>query len=209
MQWQGALRSFVIFRFARLAFASRSCQTLTSDEMAESAFIVQVPQAELVVGPLRERYDASVRLGIPAHITVLVPFMSPERIDQTVLQRAQQALDAVRAFAFSLPSVGRFPATAWLAPEPAQPFIEMTQSLVRCFPEYPPFRGEHDSIVPHLTVAHGSVSDAEVAAREIGATIRAQGPIDSLCRSVVLLENSSGMWRQMHAFVLPGGDRGG
>jgi len=66
--------------------------------MAESAFIVRVPEAEPRVGALRERFDASVRLGVPAHITVLVPFMSPERISAAVLAEAQVALDEVPAF---------------------------------------------------------------------------------------------------------------
>jgi hypothetical protein len=34
--------------------------------MAESAFIVPVPEAESVVAPLRERFDASAKLGVPA-----------------------------------------------------------------------------------------------------------------------------------------------
>src|SRR6266702_3770165 len=134
--------------------------------MAESAFIVRVPEAEAWVGALRERFDASVKLGVPAHITVLVPFMSPERITEAVLQRVRQALGQVPAFSFKLAKVQRFPATAYLAPEPAAPFIALTQSLVRSFPEYPPFGGEHESIIPHLTVAHGSASEAEVAASE-------------------------------------------
>jgi 2'-5' RNA ligase len=150
--------------------------------MAESAFIVEVPQAEFCVGALRERYDASAKLGVPAHITVLVPFMAPERVSDTVLARAQQALGAVPAFSFSLSKWGRFPQTAYLAPEPAQPFVELTQNLMRCFPEYPPFRGEHDSIVPHLTVAHGSAPDAEVAAAELVAALQAHGPIHAMCR---------------------------
>jgi hypothetical protein len=43
--------------------------------MAESAFIVCVPEAEPHVAVLRERFDASARLGLPAHITMLYPFM--------------------------------------------------------------------------------------------------------------------------------------
>src|SRR3989442_4426406 len=87
---------------------------------AQSAFIVRVPEAESRVGALRERFDASVKLGVPAHITVLVPFMSPERISAEVLAEAQAALNEVPAFPFALTSVARFPATAYLAPEPAQ-----------------------------------------------------------------------------------------
>jgi 2'-5' RNA ligase len=174
----------------------------------ESAFIVRVPEAERCVGALRERYDASVKLGVPAHITLLVPFMPPDRIDDQVLRRAQAALDVVPSFHFRLSKVARFPATAYLEPEPAEPFIALTRSLVRSFPDYPPFGGEHDSIVPHLTVAHGSAVEAEVAARELVAAVQSHGPIHGRCKTVTLLENSSGSWREMHVFALPGAERG-
>jgi 2'-5' RNA ligase len=177
--------------------------------MARSAFIVHVPEAESCVSALRERFDATVKLGVPAHITVLVPFMSPERITEAVLQRVHRALSEVPAFSFKLAKVQRFPATTYLAPEPAEPFIALTQSLVRTFPEYPPFGGEHESIIPHLTVAHGSASEAELAAAELAGKMQTHGPIASSCASVALLENSSGIWREMHAFTLPRTASGG
>jgi hypothetical protein len=37
--------------------------------MAQTAFIVRVPEAERHVGDLRDRFDPSARLGVPAHIT--------------------------------------------------------------------------------------------------------------------------------------------
>ena len=72
--------------------------------MPQSAFIVHVPQAEACVADLRERFDASSGLGVPAHITVLVPFMSPELITAEVLARAQAALGKLRPFVFLLSS---------------------------------------------------------------------------------------------------------
>jgi 2'-5' RNA ligase len=170
--------------------------------MAVSAFVVTVPEAEACVGPLRERFDASAKLGVPAHITVLVPFMSPERISAAVLEQAQRALTEVHAFSFQLFGVKRFAATAYLAPEPAAPFSALTQSLVRRFPDFPAYSGEFASVVPHLTVAHGSAAEAEVAAAELEAKMQSYGPVRSSCSSVVLLENSSGLWRPMHAFAL-------
>lgn len=177
--------------------------------VAASAFIVRVPEAEQCVGALRERYDASVKLGVPAHITLLMPFMPPGRIDSEVLRRAQAALDLVPSFAFTLSKVARFPATTYLAPEPAEPFIALTRSLVHSFPDHPPFGGEHDAIIPHLTVAHGSAAEAEVAAKELAAAVQAHGPIHGRCASVTLLENSSGRWQEMHGFTLPAGEQGG
>lgn len=171
--------------------------------MVKSAFGVRVPEAEACVGALRERFDPSAKLGAPAHITILVPFMPPQHIDAAVLERVQRALNEVSAFSFRLVDIRRFAATAYLAPDPAAPFIVLTECLVRHFPEYPPYGGKVSSIVPHLTVAHGSASEAELAAAELDLTMRTHGPIEARCSSVVLLENASGLWREMHAFALP------
>lgn len=171
--------------------------------MAESAFIIRVPEAEHCVGSLRERFDASARLGVPAHITVLFPFMPPERITDAVLRRAQAVFDGMPSFPFMLSRIARFPAVTYLAPEPAEPFIALTQKLAQRFPKYPPFRGEHEVIIPHLTAAHGSPTETDLAERELAAAMQAHGPIHGNCRAITLLENSSGRWREMHAFVLP------
>ena len=170
--------------------------------MAESAFVILVPEAELCVAPLRTRFDPSVELGVPAHITVLAPFMAPELISQPVLAQIRDALGQVASFDFQLKTVARFPATAYLAPQPVLPFVALTELIFGRFPAFPPFRGEHASIVPHLTVANGNSSEAEVAAHELELALQVHGPIAANCSSVVLLENSSGLWKEMHAFPL-------
>jgi hypothetical protein len=58
-------------------------QEITSD--LESALLLLVPAAEPVVGEHRARFDASARDGVPAHLTVLYPFLPPALIDDTVL----------------------------------------------------------------------------------------------------------------------------
>ncbi|HEX7866412.1 MAG TPA: 2'-5' RNA ligase family protein [Variovorax sp.] len=171
--------------------------------MAISAFAVKVPAAEPLVGDLRHRYDATVALGVPAHVTVLVPFMDPALITTEVLERAQQALSRTPSFAFTLREVGRFPETAYLAPEPAAPFIEMTLALVKAFPDFPPYGGEHQGVIPHLTVAHGNAHDADTAAAELQSRLLASGAVHAVCTEVALIENSSGRWLDMHAFRLP------
>lgn len=45
-----------------------------------SGLIMEVPEAEPAVARHRERLDASAPLGVPAHITVLFPFMAPATI---------------------------------------------------------------------------------------------------------------------------------
>ena len=174
--------------------------------MAESGFIVCVPEAEARVGSLRERFDASAAAGVPAHITVLFPFMAPALIDDRVLTQVAAALAAVPAFAFTLERVERFSTTTWLAPEPAAPFVALTNRLVQAFPAFLPFSGEFDSVIPHLTVAHGDARDADRAQAELSRAMRRHGAIQVRCAAVMLMENSSGRFQLRHTLALAAPD---
>lgn len=171
--------------------------------MAFSAFIVKVPEAEPCVAGLRQRYDGAAARGMGAHISILVPFMSPELMDDAVIEMARAYFASVRPFEFSLSRIARFPAVTYLAPEPAQAFIDLTLGLSQRFPDYPPNRGQF-TITPHLTVAKRNKEGVEIAEKELVGIMRAHGPINGRCESVALLENSSGMWREMRSFVLDG-----
>jgi 2'-5' RNA ligase len=169
--------------------------------MAESAFIVRVPEAEPQVAHLRERFDPMALLGVPAHITLLYPFLSPEQITTPVLGASRTIASAMTAFPFRLDRIGRFPGVLYLAPEPATPFAAFTNALARRFPEFPPYGGQFQTIVPHLTVAH--VNDAECVAieGELRSSLLSSGGVSASCREISLIENSSGRWKLMH--VLP------
>jgi 2'-5' RNA ligase superfamily protein len=126
-------------------------------------------------------------------------------VSSEVLALAQEALSQFPEFEFFLESIGRFPTTTYLAPEPANHFVQITQRLVQCFPTYQPYGGEYQGVVPHLTVAHGASEDAAKAEAELSRLLHSSGMISSTCKEVVLLENSSGLWREMHAFSLSSG----
>ena len=180
----------------------RSCRTLGPLSTSESALIVVVPEAEALVSDLRLRYDEPARLGVPAHVTLLFPFMAPSELSPAVVATLAGLFASIQGFAFRLGSVGRFAATSYLAPSPAEPFIELTQAIWRAFPAFPPFGGEFASIVPHLTVAHGNPGEAEVASEESASRLARHGPVSSNCRSVSLFERSSGRWKHAHEFEL-------
>ena len=170
--------------------------------MAESAFVVFVTQAEALVGNLRALHDPAALQQVSAHITVLFPFMEPSALSPQVLKRCAAVIALHQSFSFALPSIARFPATAYLEPVPSEPFIRLTQALWQAYPAFPPFRGEFPTVIPHLTVAHGSVEGAELVAQELAARLRSSGPVRAACTSVALIENSSGYWRQSHVFPL-------
>ena len=69
-----------------------------ADTVLSSGLIVEVPEVEPAVGELRSRLDGNARLGIPAHITVLFPFVPPAEIDDGVLRRLAGIFAAVPVF---------------------------------------------------------------------------------------------------------------
>jgi 2'-5' RNA ligase len=166
--------------------------------MPRTALIIAVPEAEALVGGWRERYDTA-SLGIPAHVTLLFPFVSTENVDDALLAELRELFTTQPAFSFSLPRVARFPEVAWLAPEPATPFRRLTELIYSRYPDYPPYEGIHDEIIPHLTVGVGDTALQD----EIDAALTPHLPIDAEAREVtVLVEDESGHWTRGDSLAL-------
>jgi 2'-5' RNA ligase len=164
-----------------------------------SALIVAVPEAEAAVGEWRRRYDTA-RLGIPAHVTLLFPFVPAEELDERLVDDLRELFSAEPSITFVLTRLAEFPdETIWLAPEPAEPFRRLTELIVESYPDYPPYEGIHDEVIPHLTVAS---RDASLRA-ELEAAVSPHLPIAAEAREVVLLaEDDKGFWRARERFPL-------
>ena len=167
-----------------------------------TGFVVVVPEAEPLVSGLRSRFAPAAAVGVPAHVTVLYPFMPPAQVTPEVLARAADALRGLAPFHFQLGQVERFPGVLYLAPQPAAPFVALTEALARAFPAYPPFGGVHDRIVPHLTVAQGDEPTLQQAELELCAALRTHGPVSAACHELCLLQNAGGGWSERQRLTL-------
>jgi 2'-5' RNA ligase len=74
----------------------------------ETGVIVPVAAAERVVGRFRRAVDHSAAWGVPAHVTVLYPFVPPGRIDTGTIERIGAALAEVPAFSCTFSQVKWF-----------------------------------------------------------------------------------------------------
>ena len=163
----------------------------------ESALIIVVPEAEPLVKELRERFDWSAAQGVPAHITILYPFIPPNEITSKVLEELREFFAQFSAFEFTLPETRRFPAVLYLAPAPAEPFKALIQAVVERYPDYPPYGGEFavSELTPHLTIADQltaeQIDDFE---REFLNQHSAHLPVKAQAQEVVLIDNTSGRW---------------
>ena len=155
------------------------------------AFSIPFREVAPVVDDWRERTCiAKPSHGVPPHVTLLIP--SPPDLDGAVT-----ALTGFPPFDVTFAQLDRFPGTLWLAPEPTDPFVAMTEALVKQFPDYPPYDGLYRTIRPHLTVAQGD--DLDAAATALAGHL----PLQSRASSVVLFEQiAPDHWREAAELTL-------
>lgn len=172
--------------------------------MAESALIIPVPEAESLVGHYRQRFDPSAAAGVPAHITLLYPFVDPRNIDVVVTDTLNACFAARKPFDFELRRIRRFPQdTLYLEPDPDEPFRQLTKAIWHRFPETPPYGGRWPDIVPHLSI--GQFQDEAMLAeamQDVSRSWRGALPVRAHAFEVALIENANGRWVTRQVFQL-------
>jgi 2'-5' RNA ligase len=170
----------------------------------QTALIVPIPEAEPAVGPFRASLDRAASWGVPAHVTVLYPFLPPERIDEAVLAAVRDIVAAVPRSDVWLSRVDWFgDSVVWLAPQPDRVFRDLTAAVWRRFPEAPPYAGVHSEVVPHLTIGHDA---ARPVLENAAAAVSAQLPIRATVGLVRLIAGTPdhGRWLTVNEFPLGG-----
>ena len=166
----------------------------------ETALVLRVPEADPIVADWRMKHDPSAPLGMPAHVTVLFPFMPIEHIGTDVVAKLESLIPLHDVFDISFDDVKRFPGTLWLAPEPAGPIIALTEALQRGFPDYPMYGGAFAEIIPHLTVAQGDTDLLDHIEPDLRKKIAR--PIQACLRSLTLYARDANGWGAQREFPL-------
>jgi len=163
---------------------------------AESAVLVPVPEAERVVSGHRARLDGAAARGVPAHVTVLYPFVPPSEITAGTLTALAGAVASVGPFECEFGVTAWFGQDVmWLAPRPDAPFRALTRAVCAAFPGYLPYGGGYDNVIPHLTVGDRSAGVADLRAAE--AEVRAALPVTAHISRVWLMTGGTApdSWR--------------
>ncbi|WP_225834423.1 2'-5' RNA ligase family protein [Streptomyces sp. NK08204] len=160
---------------------------------------MRIAEAEPAVRAWRDRLDPSARAGVPAHVTVLFPFLDESRIDGVVRAAITGIVGRHRSFEVRFEHCGRFPGVLYLVPDPDTPFRRLTQAVTQQWPQCPPFAGQFDDIVPHLTVAQGQES---AVLDEVAADLRDRLPVVARVSSVDLMVHSGVRWQRRASFPL-------
>jgi hypothetical protein len=130
--------------------------------------VIQVPV------PALERVGRRLEVApVCPHVTVLGPFVDRPDVDDDLVGAIRELVAPVRAFDFTLVAVGRFDGgLTYLVPEPAAPFVRLTAILAAAFPQWPPYGGMFDEVVPHLSIGD-AVPETDVAILREALPLRA------------------------------------
>jgi 2'-5' RNA ligase len=174
----------------------------------QSALLVAAPEAEPAVGEHRARLDSSARDGVPAHLTVLYPFLPPASINGAVRAALRRLFAGFAPFDVTLDRVSWFgEEVVWLAPRDDGPFRELIAATWAAFPECPPYGNKYADVIPHLTVGD---RDDPAALRTAAEAVRCHLPVATRAAAVTLMAGPApgnpaippGQWRTLTAFPL-------
>jgi hypothetical protein len=169
-----------------------------------TGLVLLIPEAESLVSGWRLKHDASAAQGMPAHVTLLYPFMPFAKIDAGCHAKLAALFAGVRAFDLTFSQSERLPEIVWLLPEPDLPVRDLTRKIAKAFPDYPPYGGVYDDPTPHLTVAQGDDIALETVAAGLAGRFKA--PIRSRITSCSLFALRPEGWREQRAFPLANRD---
>ena len=122
-----------------------------------------------------------------AHVTILAPFGKDQDPTPGELADVEEFFANEAPFDFQLTQVCTFPdGTCYLSPEPAGRVSRLTHALHQVFPEYPPYEGRFDIVVPHLTIPENAT---------VGSL-----PIQAHARAATLLHLEDGVFTELATY---------
>ena len=155
-----------------------------------------VVRAHLPVGleRIRRRRVGSAAVGVPAHATLLHPFIEPEDLAPAVRRRLRDVAAGHRPFDYRQDLIAEWPDAIYVAVEPVEPFVRLHRDLQAAFPDWPIYGAGADfEFEPHITVADRQ-GKLEPGVRE-DAAWRVLPRVASAAAIDVIATRSDGRWR--------------
>jgi 2'-5' RNA ligase len=152
---------------------------------------VRLPAA---IDRIRGRDDMAATAGAPPHVTLLFPFMPVSGLKPGVRRELAEIAAMVEPFEVRFARAGRFPGAVYLAPEPSAPFAVLTAAIAARFPDYPPYEGAFDEVIPHLTLVESPTAPLDEFARSVERYLPFTRHVAAM---EVLIEDVDARWQSL------------
>lgn len=166
--------------------------------VGRTGIVVPVPEGQPLLDGVAARFPDAVRPGVPAHLSLLYPFVPAAELDQHVVS----TLTSI--FAQHVPLSVKFEGIVCtggfvaLRPEPGDGVEALASAVRRRWPDLVPYDGRYDA-EPHLTVAMQTTEErAGLIEREL---LPDWVPLSAELREAWLVEHD-GQWQLRSRFPL-------
>jgi 2'-5' RNA ligase len=104
---------------------------------------------------LRRRRVGNAADGVPAHLTLLHPFIEPNDLAPAVRRRLREVARRHPPFGYRQARMAEWPDAIYVAVQPTDPFRRLHRELQDEFPDWPIYGGSIPDFrfEPHITVA--------------------------------------------------------
>ncbi len=171
----------------------------------ESGLIIPVPAFESFIRHHRTFNAAVSPEGVPAHLTLLYPFLPPEGCEEAHGEVAD-FFAGVEPFEFELTEIGWFDdRVVFVAPGDPAPFVALTKRLIGHWTQCIPYGGRHGGAhVPHLTLGIEGAPEEMATLAEAAAELL---PMTCVAEQAWLMVGTShpARWEVSDRFTFGGG----
>ena len=147
----------------------------------------------------RRLHVSVAALGVPAHLTLLYPFVAPADLTNRDRLRIASILKRHPGFDFQLGRIRAWPTALYLDVRPVAPFARLVEALVAAYPAWVPYGGAFPYL-PHVTVADLPPADSlqpapppEIADPRRPLRRRAE-------RAILIVQDEAGRWHPRWRF---------
>jgi 2'-5' RNA ligase len=165
-----------------------------------SGLVLVVPELTSLTDDIRQTHDPAARQGMPPHVTLLYPFVPMPAFQPEHRQRLAAVASAAAPLELSFSQLARFPQVLWLSPEPVGPLAALIAALVEAFPDYPPYGGQFETVIPHVTLAQ--TADAQLDLLVPVVQERFATPARATVPAISLFATRNRRWHEVERFSL-------
>jgi 2'-5' RNA ligase superfamily len=172
------------------SFVSGSADWGPMPTPGRTGLVIPVPAADALLGSVGARYPGTVRAGLPAHVSLLYPFVVAAKLDERVTTALHELFVEQVPIPVDFVACYRRGGFVALHPAPSDHLKELMARIWRRWPDVVPYEGAYADLEPHVTIA---MRCSEQLAVRIEQEVTAELPIRAELREAWLLAYG-GQW---------------
>jgi 2'-5' RNA ligase len=163
----------------------------------QTGLVLALPALDASLRRWRRR-DPAARLGMPAHVTLIYPFMDSRSVDDDVRARLRDLSASLPPLELQFDRIGDFRGGLWLELAEPRGVLGLISALAEAFPDWPPYGGAFETPVPHLTIAQAPEPLLAPMRREVPRVL----PLAARAEAVSLYARFDEGWVPIERFAL-------